>query len=354
MTAHEDPWLAGKQLREYLRSARENCGLTQQHAAEALDWSMSKLARIEAGTVGLSTTDLLALLHLYKIQNESDRLIALVRAARRPPWYSSYREILSPGFEQFLSYEGAASVIMAFHPLTIPGPLQTEDYARAVIEASGASQVNRGLDPQLDLRLKLRLERQKRLEREDGPSLCYVIDEAALHRQVGGRFVMREQLLRLKKAMEQPGISVQVVPFTAGPHASMTGSFTILESGDWDADVLYREGEVTSATDRDDRAAVADYRERFVLLSGMSLPPDEASRLVDAQIAYLRDTAQAHELRLTTPDDDSPGWGPRPRHRWSTCARSRHFLGTPAEHACWPRRDGSAASRRRRRYTRPG
>jgi transcriptional regulator with XRE-family HTH domain len=354
MTAHEDPWLAGKQLREFLRKTRDDRGLTQQHAAEALDWSMSKLARIEAGAVGLSTTDLLALLNLYKFPDEPDRLVALARAARRPPWYSPYREILSPGFEQFLSYEGAASVIMAFHPLTIPGPLQTEDYARAVIEASGASQVNRGLDLQLDLRLKLRLERRKRLEREGGPSLRYVLDEAALHRQVGGEFVMLEQLLQLKEAMGQPRVSVQVVPFTRGGHASMTGSFTILESSDSDADVLHREGEVTSATDRDDRGAVADYRERFILLSGMSLPPDQASGLVDAQIAKLRDTARAPELRLTTPDDDSPGWGARRRRRRSRCARSRHFLGTPAEHACCPRRDGSTASRRRRRRARPG
>ena len=290
MTTHEDPQVARRRVRIALRKGREAGGLTQLQAARDLDWSLSKLVRIEAGTVGLSTTDLLALLHLYEVpESEADSLVEMARAARRPPWYRRYEQVLSPAFRQYLSYEGAASVLMAFHPLTIPGPLQTEEYARAILEASGASHV--------DERLKLRIERQARRERQGSPSLDYVIDEAALHRQVGGQVVMRAQLTQLKRAIEQPAISLRVIPFAAGAHASMTASFTILEFDDRHEDALYCEGETSSSIDRDDQVAVAAYRERFGRLSSMSMPPAQVSGLIGALIEKLQHTAQAHEPR---------------------------------------------------------
>lgn len=291
MTTHEDPWLAGKRLRGTLRKEREARGLTQRQAADALDWSTSKVVRIEAGTVGVSTTDVQALLRLYRVDGEAEagRLVDLARAARRRPWYSRYQQVLNPGFEQYLGYEGAASAIMAFHPLTIPGPLQTEDYARAILEASHA--------PDVDTRLELRLERQARMERDDRPFLRYIIDEAALHRRVGGQLVMRDQLIQLKKATSHPRVSLQVIPYAAGAHPSMTGSFTILELGGDNDDVLYLESTQTSVTDRDDRTAVNSYRERFDQLSNISLPVGEADELIDTLIINLQDTAQAHEPR---------------------------------------------------------
>jgi transcriptional regulator with XRE-family HTH domain len=274
-----------------LRRAREARGLTQREAAGDLDWSLSKMVRIEAGTVGVSTTDLRALLQLYEVADEAEagRLVDLGRAARRRPWYSVYQHVLSPGFEQYLSYETAASVLMAFHPLTVPGLLQTEDYARAILEASAA--------PDIEDRLELRLKRQERLEREDSPALRYIVDEAAFHRRVGGRLVMREQLARLKKVMEHPKVTVQVVPFEAGAHASMTGSFTVVEFDDGGEGALYRETEPAGVTDRDDQSAVAGYRERFHRLSDMALPAGKVRGLIDTLIEDLQDTARAQEPR---------------------------------------------------------
>jgi transcriptional regulator with XRE-family HTH domain len=285
MTTQETPWLSRKRLRVTLRKAREARGLTQGQAAGALDWSMSKIVRIEAGTVGVSTTDVQALLRLYGITGETEagRLVALARAARRRPWYSQYQQILNPGFEQYLGYESAASAILAFHPLTIPGLLQTEDYARVILEANHASDV--------DARLELRLRRQELLERVGRPLLRYIVDEAALHRCVGGRLVMRDQLIQLKKAIEHPMVSFQVVPYSVGAHPSMTGSFTILEFGEEDEDALYREAALANATDRDDQAAVDTYRERFDELSNMSLPTGEATELIDTLIVELQDAA---------------------------------------------------------------
>jgi len=291
MDIDEDPWLARRQLRGILRELREARGLIQQEAAAALDWSLSKVVRIEAGTVGVSTTDLLALLRLYNVddQTETDRLTELARAARRRPWYSALQQVLSPAYERYLSAEGAASAIIAFHPLTIPGLLQTEEYARAVLKASDAS----GIDD----RLKLRLQRQERLRRQNRPVLHYVLDEAALHRVVGGKAVMREQLMKLREAMTQPGITVQIIPFAAGAHASMTGDFTVLEfSGEVD-DLLYIEGESGSTTERDNRAAVTGYRERFGRLSNDAMAADQALRLIDGLIADLDDPARTDEPR---------------------------------------------------------
>lgn len=291
MDTDEDPWLARRRLRAILRELREARGLIQQEPAAALDWSLSKVVRIEAGTVGVSTTDLLALLRLYGVddQVEITRLTELARAARRRPWYSRLQHVLSPAYERYLNAEGTASVIMAFHPLTIPGLLQIEDYARAVIKASGAADI--------DDRLELRLKRQERLSRRGRPLLRYVLDEAALHRVVGGDAVMREQLIRLREAMTQPGISVQIIPFAAGAHAAMTGDFSILEFGGEVDDLLYIEGEAGSTTERDNRAAVTEYRERFGRLSSDTMPTGQAIRLIDALITGLRDSAQTEEPR---------------------------------------------------------
>ena len=273
-----------RRVREALRRARESAGLTQATAAEALDWSMSKLVRIEAGSVGVSITDLRALLALYGVDDagQVDELVTMARASKERPWFSKYEKVLSPAFAQYLGYEESASVIRGFQPLTIPGLLQTDDYARAVIEASRADQV--------DERVELRTIRQDLLERPDRPEIYYVVDEAALHRSVGGAAVMRSQLRHLRDLALEPRLSVRVIPFSAGAHTSMKGSFTILEFADWDEDVLYLETAGGSVTSREDQKVIADYRENFELLTAMALGEQESVTLIEAQINKLRNS----------------------------------------------------------------
>jgi len=287
MPIQEDPVVARRFLYGSLRTAREARGLTQLQAAKRLEWSHSKLVRIENGVVGLSVTDLHALLRLYEVSDldTGAKLEQAARIARRPAWYRKYATAMDAGFQAYLGYESAASMIMAFQTLTIPGFLQTEDYARAVLEANHASHAEE--------RLELRMERQALLMHPNGPILQCVVDEAALRRQVGGASVMHDQLVSLKEAAKRPALSIEIVPFSAGAHASMVESFTVLHSERWDEDVLFREGALQTITDRQDHDLIAGYKVRFDLLRGMSLGEEQSGMLLDTLITELRNTAHA-------------------------------------------------------------
>ena len=284
MPTYQDPSFYRRRVREALRKAREAAGITQRDAAAALDWSMSKLVRIEAGSVGISTTDLRALLGLYAIDDENliNQLVDMARASKERPWFSRYQNILSQAFAQYLGYESSAAVIRGFQPLTMPGLLQTDDYARAILEASRASEIEERVD--------LRMSRQELLEREEIPAVFYILDEVALHRLVGGPTVMRGQLRHLKEIGSQSKVSIRIVPFSAGAHSSMAGPFTILEFADWDEDVLYLETSGGSVTSREDQKVVAEYRESFELLSDMALNEQESDALIESLINKLHNS----------------------------------------------------------------
>lgn len=282
MPTHQDPSFYRRRVREILRKAREASGLTQRQTAMTLDWSMSKLVRIEAGTVGVSTTDLKALLQLYKISDEGEAkdLIEMTRASRRRPWYSKYQNVLTPAFAQYLGYESSASAIYGFQPLTVPGLFQTDDYARAILEIRRA--------PRIEDRIALRVARQELLDRDDCPIIIYIIDEAALHRQVGGPAAMRHQLRHLAEISRHPKVTLLIVPFAAGAHPSMTGSFTLLEFPNLDEDVLYLETAGGSVTSREDQDLVYEYRENFDLLSAQALDQTKADELIESLIHRFR------------------------------------------------------------------
>jgi transcriptional regulator with XRE-family HTH domain len=284
MPTYQDPSFYRRRVREALRKARESASLTQRDAAATLDWSMSKLVRIEAGSVGISTTDLKALLALYGVDDKGtvDQLINMARASKEQPWFSRYQGIVSDAFGQYLGYESSASVIRGFQPLTVPGLFQTDDYARAILEASRSSDIEE--------RIELRMTRQELLDRDDLPAMFYVLDEAALHRLVGGPTVMRGQLRRLKELGSLANVSIRIVPFSAGAHSSMAGSFTILEFADWDEDVLYLETSRGSVTSREDQKAVAEHRESFELLSDKSLNEEESIVLIESLVNSLRNS----------------------------------------------------------------
>ena len=279
----EDPTLYRRRVRGTLRKAREARGLTQRQAAEALDWSMSKIVRIEAGAVGVSTTDLRALLGLYRVSDEAEvaAIVEMARASKRRPWFAKYQEVLSPAFAQYLGYESAASAIRAFEPLAVMGLLQTDDYARAILQAIAASRA--------DERSELRAARQEIFDRADCPDMFFVLDEAALRRRVGGAGVMRGQLRHLLAVMEHPKISLQIVPFAVGAHPAMPGSFTILEFPDWDEDVLYQETAEGSITTREHQDRIAKYRAAFDQLQDISLPAEKTKELIEISIRDLND-----------------------------------------------------------------
>ncbi|MFD8573327.1 helix-turn-helix domain-containing protein [Streptomyces sp. NPDC059639] len=275
MPSAVDPTLNRRKLRTALKVARDKRGLTQREAAEQLEWSLSKLIRIEAGAVSLSVTDLRAMLLAYGV-DDADLVAELEEAARGSKgqaWWSEYNDVISQPFAQYLGYEGAANSIRGYHPSILPGHLQTADYMTAIFEAGQP-------DPKASQRIDLRMARQERVLDEDGPKVEMVLDEAALRRQVGGPSTMRRQLSYLKDLAVSGRATLYALPFTAGAHDSMTTSFFLLGFPD-DDDVLYVEGPGGALTNRDDTELVARYQECFEDLREKALTEEATITMLD-------------------------------------------------------------------------
>lgn len=280
MDASENPSpvVQRRRLRTELRRARLDSGLTQEQVATAMDWSLSKLIRIENGSVGISTNDLKAILAHYKITDEgrTTELLALSRGARERSWWNGYRDA-PPRLIQLIEYESASSIIRNFQPMLIPGLLQTEEYATAMI---------RNLMPQapaedVKLRVEIRMKRQQLLQQRETPLMFFIMDEAAVRRLVGGQQAMRRQIRRLLDESDKPTVTIEIVPFSAGAHPGMQGPFMLFEFPDAaDDDALYLEGPDDARLNRDDAEEISRFRERFEILRELSLRPQGSSDLL--------------------------------------------------------------------------
>jgi transcriptional regulator with XRE-family HTH domain len=283
VSENPSPVVQRRRLRTELRRARLDSGLTQEQVATAMDWSLSKLIRIENGSVGISTNDLKAILAHYKITDEgrTAELLALSRGARERSWWNVYRDAPSR-LIQLIEYESASFIIRNFQPMLIPGLLQTEEYATAMI---------RNLMPQVPaedvkLRVEIRMKRQQLLQRAEMPLMFFIMDEAAVRRLVGSPQAMRRQIQRLLDESDKPTVTIEIVPFSAGAHPGMQGPFMLFEFPDpADDDALYLEGPDDVRLSRDDAEEISRFRERFEILRGLSLGPqgsiDLLRRLLD-------------------------------------------------------------------------
>ncbi|MFI5857640.1 helix-turn-helix domain-containing protein [Streptomyces parvulus] len=277
MTPRVDPSLNRRKLRLALRKARERSGLSQREAAERVEWSQSKLIRMETGTVSVSVSDLRALLALYGI-TEPDTVHELEEAARGSKgasWWSSYHDVVSPQFAQYLGYEGAARAVDTYHPIVIPGHLQTRAYAEALLAERGLTEerMRRVVD--------LRMERQRRMFEGTGrPTATFVLDEAAVRRQIGGRDAFRAQLGQILDFAGRDEITVRVLPFDAGAHYSTLGSFVLLRFSD-DDDLLYLEHAAGSMTGGEDLELLAHYQECFQTLMERALDENASLDLIN-------------------------------------------------------------------------
>ena len=264
-----DPVAMRRRLRTELKRLRVDARLTQRQVATALEWSLSKIVRIENGTSGVSTTDLRALLAHFGASKptEVEELITLARYSRRLP-YSDYRDVLSAEAIRFFGLEASASVIRQVHPLIVPGLLQIEEYTRAILHGVGRAEarVNRLVDS--------RRERQERLWNNDGASTyTCILDEAVLRRPVGGAAVMRRQLDHVVRVAALPHVEVRVLPFERGAHRGILGPFVILEFANAaDLPVLYLEDSRGSATLAEDPEVVTAFIEVFLDLEVQAAP----------------------------------------------------------------------------------
>jgi transcriptional regulator with XRE-family HTH domain len=278
-----DPTVQRHRLRMELRRARENANLARRQAATNLGWSESKLVRIEAGQVGISRTDLKALLELYGV-NSSEKLTELAELAqqsRRQPW-NAYRDVLNAEFVVYLGYESVACRLRSFQPEVIHGLLQTEDYAQGVIRAVAPSTRP---EETIKLQVEARMKRQVLLGREDDPELSFILDESAVRRLPGpearNREVMRAQLDRLKELGRLPKITIQILQFSHGFHYGSNGPFTILEFPGGNGGVVYMEGSRPGSMIREEADDVQRYDDLFEELAAAATQPGDLDRYLD-------------------------------------------------------------------------
>lgn len=222
-----------------LRRLREDRNISREQAGEAIRGSESKISRLELGRVSLKERDVADLLVLYGVTNTDERaaFLELVRESNQPGWWHRYHDLLPRWFQDYVGLEESASRIQTYELAFVPGLVQTEAYARAV--------VRRGLPDastdEVERRVGLRMRRQRILSDPAHCRLWAVIDESVLHRAVGGAHVLRAQLAHLLDVTTSPNITLQVVPFRYGGSAAET-PFTLLRFAEPDLpDVVYLE-----------------------------------------------------------------------------------------------------------------
>ncbi|MFI0352476.1 helix-turn-helix domain-containing protein [Actinomadura sp. 9N407] len=219
------PTMRRRRLASELRRMRTDARLSITEVAARLGWQGSKLSRIENRQIGISTTDVRKLLDLYGVDDakQAERLLDIARKARERGWWESYGATLPTETRTMIGIETEASLIRTYEQALIPGLLQTPDYARAVIRAA------RPTDSQevINQRVEVRLARQALLNEKDPPQLWVVINEGAARQMVGSPAIMTAQLRHLIKDRGKLNVVVQVLPFTAGEHPAMVGSFSL-------------------------------------------------------------------------------------------------------------------------------
>lgn len=266
----ESAALRRRRLTVELRRLRNHAKLTQRQVADSLDWSPSKVIRIEQGAVRVGVTDLQALLKLYDVTDTLtiDELSMMARESKKLP-FAEYKEITSAEAIRYFQYEANASIIRQVTPLLIPGLLQIEEYSRALLKAYETP-----LD-HVDKLVESRKERRELFERPEPPESFFILDEAVLRRVVGGPRIMARQIDHLVAMSQRPDVSIQVLRFTDGAHSAMAGPFVHLEfDQENDPDVIFIENTLGDTLLRDDPEITARYLEQFLRLEDTATEPE--------------------------------------------------------------------------------
>lgn len=271
------PTIRRRRLAAELRRLRHEAGLSLEDVAGTLAWQVSKLSRIENRQIAIVTTDLRKLLDLYKVTEHAYRseLLELARRAAERGWWQSFTSDVVPrSLGTLIGLETEARTIRSYEPELVPGLLQTEAYARAVMRAWQP-----GLTAaEIDRRVEVRLGRQEVLTRADPPppQVNFILNEAVLRRPVGGNEVMREQIQYLAKERDPANVTVQILSFSAGAHPAMVGPFqmlTFFEPGDLG---LVNVENVMGALTLERPEEIRRYDEIWGILQAKALSPEDS------------------------------------------------------------------------------
>jgi len=251
-------------------------GLTVEEVGERLMCSATKISRLETGARRANPRDVRDLCLLYGVTDEAeaDELMELARQARKPGWWTEYEE---PVFSPLLGLEQEAAAITCYSMYFVPALLQTGDYARELIKG-----IERKMGPEtVAQRAEARLRRQQLLDRDTPPRFRALVDEAVLHRQVGGSAIMHAQIDKMLARIRADKVIIQVIPFTAGAHASTDSNFNFLEFGEESQQrpVVFVEGLFHNRY-FERPIEIARYREALDYLRDAALSPSDSTKLI--------------------------------------------------------------------------
>ncbi|MEU4214058.1 helix-turn-helix transcriptional regulator [Actinoplanes sp. NPDC026623] len=276
MAVRKPPTVRLRRLAHEMTRAREGAGLTREQAAERVRMDPSSLWRLETAKNRPLKRTVLVLLDLYGITKTEDqaRYLELLAKSNELGWLESYEDSLAESYQAYIHFEAGASEFRSFQNAFVPGLLQTPEYARAVV---------RGVHPTLDeaiveQRAEVRARRQDTLAQR-GVTLWMAIDEAVMHRTVGGQEVMRAQMQVLVDAVESKRAVVQIVPFSAGAHPGSQGAFTVLDFPAPDPALVYIEA-LASNLFIEEPDEVRAYQANFLHLVALSLSPSESLKMI--------------------------------------------------------------------------
>jgi transcriptional regulator with XRE-family HTH domain len=267
-----------------LRRLREAAGISREDAGYSIRASASKISRLELGRVSFKHRDVTDLLSLYGVSDATERDAFLVMAgeSNQPGWWHPFGDVLPPWFADYVGLEESASRLQTYEIYFVPGLLQTARYASAVIRQGlpGSS------EEEVDRRISLRVRRQQMFAKRESTRLWAVIDEGILHRPIGGRAVLREQLHHLLEVTALPNVSLQVVPFALGGSAA-EGAFTILRFAESDLpDIVYLE-HLCGAMYLDKTDEVEQYTKVANRLAVDARTPEDTRKFVADQLKCL-------------------------------------------------------------------
>jgi transcriptional regulator with XRE-family HTH domain len=280
------------QLAAMLRELREQAGLTQEQAVERLRagdgrWSRSKLSRVEIREHNIKPREVEQIFAAYRISDKRklESLRQLATAASEPGWWAGFSDDEVPAsFRPLLSLESGLVARRDFQSQLVPGLLQTGEYTRAVIDA-----VNPGMfsPVEVERRVAARMVRQQIITKENAPQFHFIFDGTILHRIVGRKAVMRDQMRRLLDVSEHENVTIQVLPHDSGGSPGLEGPFSILSLPEPTPDIGYTEGPAGTAY-IEDRARVRTLTMRFGMLAGAALPQaDSLEAIAEAAERFL-------------------------------------------------------------------
>jgi transcriptional regulator with XRE-family HTH domain len=268
VTGADSPTVRRRELGALLRALRTEAGLTVEQVADQLLVSSSKISRLETGRRGANARDIRDLCDIYRVTDAArEHLMELAHEGRDQAWWQPF----DLPYETYVGLEAAATEISDFEPGVFPGLLQTPEYARAVHEGAWP----RLSAKVIDQRIEVRRTRQQALTRDNPPQLRAIVDEAVLHRLIGGSRVMAHQLAHVIEATQRKNITVQVMPYSIGAHPALDSTFILLEFAPPVPGVVYVEGLVGEIY-LERPGEVDRYKQIFSQLAAIAMSPQQS------------------------------------------------------------------------------